>query len=167
MTPDELHSIQSRMTASTLNLLGFNKHYPHDVTFAPQPLFGSGLSNLRLEQGLAQLQALLNYVETEHKIGTVMLISLRALQTEAGVSYDLLSKPDTHVPYLTDCWFTSLRQFCAHNKVTISIKANRLPLLARQGDIFLMEAASTLGLQRCELQDINLVRIFLGVTTAK
>ena len=120
MSLHELHSIQSRKTASTLNLLGFNKHYPHGVTFASQSLFGSGLADLHLEhQGLAQLQALLNYVGTEQKIGTNMLIWLCSLQTEAGVSYDLLSQPDTPVPYLTDCWFTSIHPFCAHHKVTI------------------------------------------------
>ena len=89
------------------------------MTFASQSLFGSGLADLHLKQGLAQLQALLNYVGTVHKIGTIMLILLCALQTEAGVSYNLLSQPDTHVPYLTDYWFTSIYQFCAHHKVTI------------------------------------------------
>jgi hypothetical protein len=36
MTSIELHRIQSLMTSSVLNKLGYNKHYPHAVAFAPQ-----------------------------------------------------------------------------------------------------------------------------------
>ena len=165
MTSDELHRIQSRMTASILNLLGYNKHYPHAVAFAPQSLFGCGLSDLRLEQGLSQIQSLLDYVGTDHKVGTVMIISLRNLQTEAGVSYDLLRHPTSRLPYLTDCWLLSVRRFCADHNISFQVKSNRLPLLARDGDSFLMESALAMGFKPQELKDINLVRSFVGVTT--
>ena len=57
MSPKELHRAQSLMTACILNKLGYNRHYPHSVAFAPQKAFGCGLINLRIEQGLCQLQA--------------------------------------------------------------------------------------------------------------
>ena len=104
MTSDELHSIQSLMTSSTLNKLGYNKHYPHAVAFAPTSVFGCGLIDLRVEQGLMHIQSLLDYIGTQHRVGLVMLISLRHLQVEAGVSFDLLTTPKPELPYLTDCW---------------------------------------------------------------
>ena len=40
MTFIELHKVQSQMTASILNKLGYNRHYPHAVAFAPSQVFG-------------------------------------------------------------------------------------------------------------------------------
>ena len=40
MTSVELHRVQSLMTASILNKMGYNCHYPHAVTFAPTSVFG-------------------------------------------------------------------------------------------------------------------------------
>ena len=98
MTSQELHRAQSLMTASTLNkLLGYNQHYPHAVAFTPQKVFGCGLIDLRIEHGLCQLQAYLDYAGTEHKAGQVILISLRHLQAEALVSFNLLCQPKTEL----------------------------------------------------------------------
>ena len=113
MTTIELHKVQSQMTASILNKMGYNRHFPHAVAFAPIHVFGCGLLDLRLEQGLAHIQSLLDYVGTDHKVGRVMLISLWQLQVEAGVSYDLMLHPNVSLPYLTDCCFVCLRRFCA------------------------------------------------------
>ena len=113
MTTIELHKVQSQMTASILNKMGYNRHFPHAVAFAPIHVFGCGLLDLRLEQGLAHIQSLLDYVGTDHKVGRVMLISLWQLQVEAGVSYDLMLHPNVSLPYLTDCWLVCLRRFCA------------------------------------------------------
>ena len=165
MTGQALHKVQSKMTASILNKLGFNRHYPHAVVFAPMQVFGCGLFDLRIEQGLSHIQALLDYVGTDHKVGRVMLISLRHLQVEAGVSFDLLVSPQLELPYLTDCWLLCLRKFCADFSISIRVLKNRIPLLARDGDSCLMEKAMTLGFSKQELIDVNLVRTYLQVTT--
>ena len=165
MTRTELHRIQSLMTAAILNKTGFNKHYPHAVAFAPTSVFGCGLIDLRIEQGLTHIQSLLDYVGTQQRVGLVMLISLRHLQVEAGVSYDLLATPKTELVYLTDCWILGLRKFCAEYHISLRVRRNRVPSVSREGDSMLMEHAITLGLRKQELIDLNLVRIFLGVST--
>ena len=75
MTTAELHGVQSLMTSTTLNRLGYNRHYPHAVAFAPAREFGCGL-DLRIEQGLLHIQALLDFAGTGHRISEVMLILL-------------------------------------------------------------------------------------------
>lgn len=165
MTKPELHRVQSLMTASILNKLGYNRHYPHAVAFARMSLFGCGLIDLQIEQVSTHIQSFLDYVGTQHKVGTVMTISLRHLQVEAGVSYDLLTTPQPNLPYLTDCWILGLRRFCAEFHITLRVRGNRIPAVSREGDTMLMETAMTLGLKKQELIDLNLVRIFLGVTT--
>ena len=121
--------------------------------------------DLRIEQGLMQIQALLDYVGSQMRVGLVMLISLRHLQVEAGVSFDLLEQPTTTLLYLTDCWLLSVRRFCAKFHISLSVRRNRVPQLSREHDSMLMEKAITLGFTRQELIDINLVRIYLCATT--
>jgi hypothetical protein len=164
MTMVELQQVQTLMNRVILNKLGFNRNYPRAVAFAPLYEFGVGLRNLQLEQGLAQIQALLNYIGTDHKVGKVMLISYRTLQVEAGVHFDLLGQPHMPLPYLTSCWFTSLRAFCCAHNITISIKMNRVLTPSRINDQSLMSIALASQLFTTQdLIDINLVRIHLQV----
>ena len=165
MTEQELHRSQSLMTATILNKLGYNRHYPHAVAFAPRKVFGCGLVDLRIEQGLCQIQAFLDYVGTDHKVGNVIIISLRHLQVEAGVSFDILCQPKTPLTYLTDCWVLSLRRFCAAHDISMRALKNKVPTISRIGDRLLMDVASTLGLTRQEMIDLNLARTFLQVTS--
>jgi hypothetical protein len=81
-----LQSVQSLITAGALNKFGYHRNYPHAVAFAPIRLFGCGICDLCIQQGLAQINALLDdYIGTGHRIGDVMAISLRSLQVEAGI----------------------------------------------------------------------------------
>jgi hypothetical protein len=153
------------MTASILNKLGLKGHYPHAVAFAPQKVFGCGLLDLQVEQGLTHIQSLLDYCCTDHKVGRVMLISLRHLEVEAGVSFNLLQQPHTKLSYLTKCWMVSLRQFCADFDISIRRKQNRLPNIARTHDSCLMDNTLQLPFTKQKLLDVNLVRIYLQVTT--
>jgi hypothetical protein len=138
MTMKELHSIQSLMTSVTLNKFGYNRNYPHDaVAFAPIRLFGCGMCDLRIEQGLAQINALLDYIGTGHKISDVMAMSLRSFQVEAGISSDILAVPSKELTYVTDCWFLGLHKFCAKHRIRIHVKANRVPSSARLHDKFI------------------------------
>lgn len=51
MTNTEL-PVQSLMAAVTLHKLGYNRRFPHAAAFAPTTVFGVGLVDLRIEQGL-------------------------------------------------------------------------------------------------------------------
>jgi hypothetical protein len=164
MTSTELQQVQICMNRVVLNQLGYNRNYPRAATFAPLQEFGAGLHDLRIEQGLAQIQAVLNYIGTGHKVGNVMLISLCTMQIEAGVHFHLLEQPHKPLPYLTSCWFTSLRSFCGIHDITIQIKANQVCAPSRSYDQSLMEIAiDSKAFTTQELTDINLVRIYLQV----
>jgi hypothetical protein len=164
MTTVQLQQAQTFMNSVILNKLGFNRHYPRAAAYAPLQEFGVGLRDLRIEQGLAQIQALLNYIGTGHKVGNVMLISYRTLQLEAGVHFALLEQPHKPIPYLTSCWFTSLREFCNAHDITINVKENQVLTPSRANDQSLMEIAlASKSFTPQELIDINLVRIYLQV----
>jgi hypothetical protein len=165
MTDFELQQIQTMMNSVVMNKLGYNRHYPRAAAFAPTQEFGIGLHDIRIEQGLSQIQALLNYIGTDHKVGQVMLISYRNLQIEAGVHFELLEQPHIPLPYLTSCWLTSLRSFCGRHNIAITVKANQAPQLSRIHDCFLMDVAISNKMSKQELIDINLVRVYLKVCT--
>ena len=136
MTMKELHSVQSLITAVTLNKLDYHRKCPHTVAFAPARLFGCGMC------------ALLDYIGTGHKIGDVMAISLQSLQIEAGISSDILASPSKELTYVTDCWFLGLRKFCAKHCIWIHVKANWVPSSARQHDQFIMDIAHSMPFKR-------------------
>jgi hypothetical protein len=47
--PSVRYSLPVTSMTSVLNKLGYNRHYPHVVAFAPQKAFGCGLIDLRIE----------------------------------------------------------------------------------------------------------------------
>jgi hypothetical protein len=165
MNDTELQQVQTLMNRVILNKLGYNRNYPRAAAFAPTQEFGTGLHDIRVEQGLAQIQALLNYIGTSHKVGRVMLISYRTLQIEAGVAFHLLENPQSPLSYLTPCWFTSLRHFCGRYNITVQVKENQVPQMSRTHDQCLMDVALAQSFTKTELLDINLVRMYLNVCT--
>jgi hypothetical protein len=98
-----------------------------------------GLLDPCLAQGLVHVQALLDYIGIDHKFGSVMQILLCRLQTEAGVSFDILLQYPNHA--LSDRWMSDLQSFCAKAMVSIRITSNRVPLASQTHDQFLMEIA--------------------------
>jgi hypothetical protein len=171
MTMKEPHSVQSLITAVTLNKLGYHRnYYPHAVAFAPIRLLdvvATSMCNPHIEQGLAPINSLLDYIGTGHKIGDVMAISLRSLQVEAGILSDILASPGKELlTYVTDCWFLELRKFCEKHSIRIHVKANRVLSSARQHDQFIMDIVISMPFKRQEFVDINLVHIiYLQVCT--
>ncbi len=79
-----------------------------------------------------------------------MLISLQHLQVEAGILFDLLQTPAPKFPHLTDCWITSLRNFCTEFDIAIRCQHNWVPTPARIHDTCLMDQALLLNLTRQE-----------------
>jgi hypothetical protein len=102
--------------------------------FAPSRMFGCGISDLRIDQGIHNLLALMDYVNYDHKDGKVMLISLRALHLEAGVGYQIMECPENKLSYLCPTWLTELRDFSGQNEIGINIRRARLPILSQVRD---------------------------------
>lgn len=141
---------------------------PMPLQFAPRNVFGCGLVDLRIEQRLCRIQALLDYVGMTHKVGHVMLISLRHLvQMEASVSFNILSQPNPPLPYVTDCWVMLLRRFCSEHDMALWATNNKIPAISRRtGDQeLLMDVAITLGLTHQEMVDLNIARSYLQATS--
>ena len=119
LDPWQLNKIQSRSIPAILNKLGVNKHFPRSVAFGPKDLCGLALLDLSVEQGIQQIQHFMNHTFAQDTVGNMMMIELRALQLESGSGLHLLEHPSNHIPYLTNCWITSLRDFLARNDIML------------------------------------------------
>ena len=165
MTQQQLGKIQQRFIRAMLNKMGFNQNYPRAVAFAPRKVLGGGLMDLRIEEGLQNMLALINHVGTSQPTGEAMLISLSHAQLEAGVGYHLLDHSSTTIPHLTDCWIAGLRRFLGRHSISIHLRQAKMVQLARESDQYIMELAMETGFTTGQLTDINLVRLFLRVVT--
>jgi hypothetical protein len=62
LSTSDLRSIQSQVTSSFLQKLGFNKHFPRSVAFGPYEMGGLALRDLAVEQGISQIMSIMEHV---------------------------------------------------------------------------------------------------------
>jgi hypothetical protein len=99
-TSVQLKSLQQSTTRATLAKLGLNRNISRDVAFG-SPLYGGlGLSNLVMEQGIAQLQLLMRHLRAGTPQGTLFLIGLSWWHLVAGFSTPLWENPAANIPYV-------------------------------------------------------------------
>ena len=124
------------------------------------------LLDLSVEQGVRGVQHFIDHLFSRDSVGNMILIALRSLQIESGCGFHLLENPLEWVPYLTDCWLTTIRDFIARNKITLKVALARLVPTSRENDCHIMDAIRKLELYNDkQLFDINAVRMHLQVTT--
>jgi hypothetical protein len=160
-TEQELKAIESPSINAILTKLGYNRHFPRDVTFGPIAFGGLGLRPLYLTQGYRQLQGLVANLTKSTKITKLLQTLLRYTYLEAGTATIMNRRVRS---YLTNTWLTSLLDFCIKNsiKVTMPDEAAALPK-QRTEDKYIMQ----LFLNRVpnysvsELRSLNRVRLSL------
>jgi len=162
----DLNKIQRRAVSSILNKLGVNKNFPRRVAFGPKDLCGLALLDMSVDQGVRQAKHLLNHLFSADSVCSLMMIELRSLQLEAGCGFHLLENPAERIPYITDSWMTSLRDFLGRHNMSIEVTNTRRVMTCREHDSYLMDDFRQLLIfDDSELYDLNLCRIFLHVTT--
>ncbi|KAI2503242.1 hypothetical protein MHU86_11179 [Fragilaria crotonensis] len=92
-------------------------------------------------------------------------INLHHSQLEAGVGQPLLENPSYEIPYLTPCWILSLRKFLATHNATITITDQPQLSLKTDSDAFIMQQSHLARYSTAHQRDLNLVRMYLQVTS--
>jgi hypothetical protein len=99
-------------------------------------------------------------------VGNLILIVLRSLQLESGCGFHLLESPSKWVPYIMECWLTSIWDFISRSKITIKVVSAQLVQMSREHDCHVMDAIHQLEIyDDKQLFDINAIRMYLQVTT--
>ena len=168
-TPQESRHILTPLYKHLLPKLGCVSTIPLQFRYAPPSMFGLGLPDVYVEQGIAQLKFFTAHRYGNTSAGRLLDISLAQLQLEVGCEKEVLTTPFSGYGHLaTKSWLASLWQFISTYSIDLRLSdaiSNR-PRAARENDTFLMDLYHRLDLlSKSEMRSFNRVRLYLGVIT--
>jgi hypothetical protein len=162
---EAFEAIQSKIIPTIVQKLGITSKIPTAVRHGPPEMGGLGLTDLRTEGGIEMIRFFRHAVYKDSSVGQLLRLSLQASQLESGLPNPLLENPFLHVKYLTPTWILSMRQYMFNHNIKIRINDTPAIPLKSKSDTYIM-CLKRLNLYSSKAQiDINLVRIYLQVTT--
>jgi ribonuclease HI len=158
----DFESIQSKATLALLAVMGYNRHMPREVVFAPKTFQGLGLKHLYDLQGCDAVRLLLQETsERSSNMKTMINALIDVIQLESGLGSPILE--DTRpLDYLEWGWIPQIREFLHHIQGQI-IGVNQKPEIFREGDQFIMEAPTLRTKTHKERMLIHRCRLYLQV----
>jgi hypothetical protein len=162
---ESLGFVQTNVLKSMLQKLHISSTIPTSLRHGPVELGGLGLYDLRTEAGIEAIKFLRNSLYSDSEAGNLIRLNLQYSQREAGVGFYLLEKPNEYISYLTPSWILSIRQFLANNNMSITVSDIHLDCLQGPADEYIMNAVHLQRYSPSQQCDINLVRMWLQVTT--
>lgn len=162
---ESLSFVQTNVIKSRLQKFHISSKIPTSLRHGPTELGGLGLYDLRTEAGIEAIKFLRNSLYSDSEAGNLIRLNLQYSQREAGVGFHLLEKPTAYISYLTPSWILSIRQFLANNNMSIRVSDVHCDQLKSPTDDFIMSADHLKRYSPSQQRDINLVRIWLQVTT--
>ena len=145
--------------------MGYNCNSPKEVIYGPRELFGFGVHDYFIEQGIRQLTALVGHIRQDSETGRMMRIELQWCQVQAGTAKHLLGDPRDPIDYIETCWIMSIRDFIRTYGLRVELSETPLPTTQCVNDEFLMDAFRKRGgCTATELQRLNACRMYLQVS---
>ena len=159
--------------------MGFNAHTARAIVFGSRRLGGIGITPGYTKQGSEGVVHFLAHVQSNTRLGRLMLNTLSQLQLLSGQSEGLLSHPRP-LPattlrkgsnvyrwhHLARGWLLSLRHYLHEIGGRILLPNAWTPMLTRTNNITIMDALRTsCSLSESQLALTNSVRLFLRVLT--
>ena len=145
--------------------MGASTTTPYPIRHGPPELGGLNIIDLRTETGIARIKFLRSAIYGDSEAGRLLLLSIKSTQLEAGIEDNILSHPHIPLPYLTDTWITSLRQFLSKHFIRIDITDTLNIRYNGNRDMCIMNPTLLRGYTTQQQKDINLVRLYLQAIT--
>lgn len=162
---ESLAFVQTKVVKSILQKLHISSTIPTSLRHGPIELGGLGLYDLRTEVGIEAIKFLRNSLYGDSEAGNLIRLNLQYSQREAGVGFHLLEHPKEYISYLTPSWILSIRQFLANNNMSITVSDIQKDSLQGPTDEYIMNAFHLQRYSAGQQRDLNLVRIWLQVST--
>ena len=164
-TQKECDSISASAIRACLSKMGFNCNMPREVVYGPPSMFGVGMHDLYIEQGIKQVSALMGHLRQDSDTGKMMQIELQWCQVQAGIQSALLQNTELSIDYIETCWIMGIRDFLRTYDFKIDLTADStFQVIQRVGDEFIMDAFRTRGdCTATQLTRLNACRLFLRV----
>jgi hypothetical protein len=165
---DAAKKLQTPMTKVLLNKISFNRNFPRAATYGPLAFGGLAISTVYVEQGIAKVGLIMRHLSSESELGKLIMISLRAAQLEAGVSWDILEQLE-QLPHMSTSWIKALVDFMSPHGINLKMCNDtkwHLYAATSEGDSFIMDhILRSKQFLDSELADINRVRLFFRALT--
>ena len=100
---------------------------PKEVIYGPPELFGIGIHDYYIEQGIHQLLALFGHIRQNSETSRMMRIELQWCQVQAGTTKRLLAEPTDDIDSIETCWIMSIRDFLRTYGLSIDMTTNEEP----------------------------------------
>ena len=157
--------VQTNVLKSMLQNFHLSSTIPTSLRHDPTELGGLGLYDLRTEAGIKAIKFLRNSLISDSEAGNLIRLNLQYSQREAGVGFHLLEEPQEHISYLTPSWILSIWQFLANNNTSIKVSDIHKSQLNGPTDEYIVSASHLERYSSAQQREVNLVRIWLQVTT--
>jgi hypothetical protein len=135
-TQTECDTITLPVIRACLSKMGYNCSSPKEVIYGPGELFGFGIHDCFIKQGIQQLTALTGHMRQVSDTSRMMCIKLQWCQVQAGTAKHLLSNPTDPIDYIKTCWIMSIRDFLRTYNLRVDFTAPTLPTVQCGGDKF-------------------------------
>jgi len=114
MPPDAIYKTQLTVTSLFLSRMGYPRHLPRSIVYAPETIGGLGLRHLGHEQGVQQTLQLLRHLRANSTNGQLYNITIDQYQINAGTQRPILE--DTRpIPWIPEGWISSICAFLYTN----------------------------------------------------
>jgi hypothetical protein len=159
-----LKKSQQIITRAVLPKLGYNRHFPTPVVYAPTQFGGIGLQDLAVEQGVAHATFVIGHLRANTDIASSLYILLESYMLVTGTTTSPLQDFRPHL-FIDAPWLDTLRKFLKSTNSQITTPKLRCPSLKRTNDQPIMRVASVLDFSDSQLNQVNQCRCWLQVTT--
>jgi hypothetical protein len=120
--------------------LHLNRHIARSIVFGPTRFGDLAIHSLYSIQSLGQLTLFVGHSRARDKTSTLLRISLSYLQLVVGSSTSVLALSfQTHSIWLESFWLASFWKFLTRVNLLVCLQHQWVPVLARSGDIALMD----------------------------
>ncbi|KAI2509681.1 hypothetical protein MHU86_4801 [Fragilaria crotonensis] len=121
--------------------------------------------DIRTECGIEMIKYFRHEVYGNTKVGQLLLLQLQASQIESDFRYNSSKDPSIQIGYLTPTWILSMRQFLSNHNIRITLTDTFQIALQGKDDQYIMDLKRLQGYTTRQQKDLNLVRLYLQVTT--
>lgn len=163
-----LQQSQKVFINALLPKLGYNRHFPRKVTFAPTQVGGLGIQNFAVEQSISHVLTIIAHLRgRETPLTSNCIQLLESYQIYSGI----LTSPTIFtqsIPYIPDNiapWLEIIRTFLRQINARIDIPQLQQINTIRTNDRGIMQTAMTFYDDKRTLSHINNCRLYLQVNT--
>ncbi len=161
MPPLVIYNTQLTVTSIFISRMGYPRHLPRCVVYAPKAVGGLGMRHLRQEQGVQQTLHLLRHLRANTSNGKLYALTIDQYQIVAGTQQPVLEDLQP-IPWLPTGWISSIRNFLYTNSCKIQLLSPWTPAPRRIHDRCLMQDIRSI-LPPEHHKTLNSVRMYLRI----